>query len=82
MLITQIKKNTNFLGEISYSLYLNHFVVIVSVEYATYKLFDINRTDMTSFYMWILIVPVCVLFAWVTWFICEKMQWVALQKAS
>ncbi|KAA1152449.1 acyltransferase [Pseudoalteromonas sp. FUC4] len=65
-------KGLIFLGEISYSLYLNHFVVIVFAENVLYYYFNVARNDMNSYYLWILIIPFCIMFSMVMWYLVER----------
>jgi len=61
-----------FLGEISYSLYLNHFVVIVFAENFLYYYFNVARNDMSNYYLWVLISPFCIIFSIVMWYLVER----------
>lgn len=61
-----------FLGDISYSLYLNHFLIIYCVEHFLYYFFDYSRQDLTNYYLWFFCVPLCVFFSYLMWLFFEK----------
>ncbi len=52
-----------FLGEISYSLYLLHFAVIVMIRIGLYEFFDLEQKDIGHHLLWIAAVPLCVAFS-------------------
>lgn len=61
-----------FLGDISYSLYLNHFIVISVAQVILLHHFNIERSDIHNYYAWVLIIPLCLFFSIFMWFIVER----------
>lgn len=57
---------------VSYSIYLNHFVVIVLVEVILLHQFSIERSSITNFYAWILVIPFCLIFSTIMWYLFQR----------
>lgn len=61
-----------FFGEISYSLYLNHFFIITLAQVLLIKYYNIDRFSISNYYSWLLSVPVCILVSYIMWYFVER----------
>ncbi|MFS4467929.1 acyltransferase family protein [Maribacter sp. 2210JD10-5] len=65
-------KKTQFLGKISYSLYLNHYLLVLVVPRLSFRFLNMPNNDYAYLFVFLLTIIVCIVYSYFTYIFIEQ----------